>query len=151
MDRYRARVSSPFMMRHVSQGLRSNSEIGEGGGGTISNTILGRVEGTRHFFLLILYNFKISGGTSPPGPPTPRSLFLLLKILTTSMTIWTISSAIRSLPERIIDKKKKSCAIYYIYLHRSTLNRLGNNSAEHSSTGVLSNCYEHYPTWLNSK
>ena len=25
--------------------------------------------GTRHFFLLILYNFKSIGGNVPPGPP----------------------------------------------------------------------------------
>ena len=32
---------------------------------------------TRHFFLLIFYNFKNIGGggaRAPPGPPTPRSL-----------------------------------------------------------------------------
>ena len=38
-----------------------------GGGGTISDSILGK--GTKHFFLLILYNFKnIGGGTCPPPP-----------------------------------------------------------------------------------
>ena len=37
---------------------------------------------TRHFFLLILYNFKNIGGgggggaRAPPVPPTPRSLLL---------------------------------------------------------------------------
>ena len=43
-----------------------------GGGGTISDSILG---GTRHFFLLNLYNFKNIGGgarATPPCPPTPR-------------------------------------------------------------------------------
>ena len=38
-------------------------------GGTISDSILG---GTKHFFLLILYNFKnIGGGTCPPFPLPP--------------------------------------------------------------------------------
>ena len=38
-----------------------------GGGGTISDSILG---GTRHFFLLTLYNFKNIGGkgTCSPAP-----------------------------------------------------------------------------------
>ena len=35
----------------------------------------GRGEGgTRHFFLLTLYNLKNVGGTCPPGSPAPRSL-----------------------------------------------------------------------------
>ena len=50
--------------------------MGMGGrvGGTISDSILGG--GTKHFYLLILYNFKNIGGARapPPGPPTPRSL-----------------------------------------------------------------------------
>ena len=38
-----------------------------GGGGTISDSILG---GTRHFFLLNLYNFKnIGGGGAGASPP----------------------------------------------------------------------------------
>ena len=49
---------------------------GGGGGGTISDSILG---GTKHFFLLILYNFKNIGGAhaSPALPPThtQRSLW----------------------------------------------------------------------------
>ena len=43
-----------------------------GGGGTISNSILGE-GGKKHFFLLILYNFKNIGGGGT-CPPTPRSL-----------------------------------------------------------------------------
>ena len=41
--------------------------------GTVSDSILG---GTRHFFLLILYNFKNIGGHVPPlaPPAAPRSL-----------------------------------------------------------------------------
>ena len=48
-----------------------------GRGGTISDSILG---GTRHFFLLILYNFKNMGGRARalPAPLTPRSLVLLI-------------------------------------------------------------------------
>ena len=33
--------------------------------------------GTKHFFLLILYNFKNIGGGGEAAPPTPRSLLLL--------------------------------------------------------------------------
>ena len=47
---------------------------GGGGGGTASDSILG---GTRHFYLLTLYNFKHmggGGGTCHPVPPAPRSL-----------------------------------------------------------------------------
>ena len=44
-----------------------------GGGRTISHPILG---GTRHFFLLILYNFKNIGGHVSPGTPAPRSLIV---------------------------------------------------------------------------
>ena len=39
---------------------------GGGGGGTISDSML---EGTRHFFLPILYNFKNIGGHVRPLPP----------------------------------------------------------------------------------
>ena len=63
------------VIKYLCQGPRSNFEIG-GGGGTISDLIFGG--GTKHFFLLILYNFKHiggGGGTCPgSGPPTPRSL-----------------------------------------------------------------------------
>ena len=48
-----------------------------GGGGTISDLILGWHK--THIFLLILYNFKNIGGTrapQPPPPPTPRSLII---------------------------------------------------------------------------
>ena len=45
-----------------------------GGGGTISDSILG---GTKHFFLLILYSFKNIAGRGgkhvPPPPRTPYS------------------------------------------------------------------------------
>ena len=48
------------------QGPRSNFKIGGGGvggRGTISDSILGGGgESTKHFFLLILYNFKNIGG-----------------------------------------------------------------------------------------
>ena len=40
------------------------------GGGTISDSILG---GTRHFFLLNLYNFKNIGGVTCPSPLPPYS------------------------------------------------------------------------------
>ena len=55
---------------------------GGGRGGTISDSILG---GTRHFFLLILYNFKNIGG-GPPYSAVPvlllqrESLFLFLSV-----------------------------------------------------------------------
>ena len=39
---------------------------GGGGGGAVSGSILG---GTRHFFLLILYNCKNIGGRVPPLSP----------------------------------------------------------------------------------
>ena len=65
----------------MKQGPRSNFEIGGGGGGgggrgrgIISDSILGAGD-TKHFFLLILYNFKNiggggrGGGTCPPPPP----------------------------------------------------------------------------------
>ena len=39
-------------------------------GGTISDSIL---EGTKHFFLLIIYNFKNIGGHVPPPPLPPYS------------------------------------------------------------------------------
>ena len=45
-----------------------------GGGGIISDSILG---GTRHFFLLTLYNFKnIGGGGAHASPATPTPWFL---------------------------------------------------------------------------
>ena len=55
-----------------TQGPRSTFEIGGGrgvgGGGTVSDSILGR--GTRHFFLQTLYNFKnIGGGGNVPSRP----------------------------------------------------------------------------------
>ena len=49
-----------------AQGPRSNFEMGGGGGGTISGSILGG-GGTKHIFLLILYNFKNIG--APLLPP----------------------------------------------------------------------------------
>ena len=59
-----------FSLLQVHQGPRSNFEIGGGGGGTISDSILG---GTKHFFLLILYNFENIGGVGvgarAPLPP----------------------------------------------------------------------------------
>ena len=51
------------------QGPQSNFEIGGGGGAPLVTRYWG---GTRHFFLLTLYNFKNIGGHVPPGP-TPRS------------------------------------------------------------------------------
>ena len=65
----------------ISQGPRSNFEIGGGGGGAPILTQYWR--GTKHLFLLILYNFKNIGGGGghvPPGPPTPRSLYLLCTV-----------------------------------------------------------------------
>ena len=50
--------------------------MGGGGGGTVSDSILGG--GTKHLFLLILYNFRNIGGHVPPLPPPspiPRSLY----------------------------------------------------------------------------
>ena len=48
--------------------------LGEGGGSTVSDSLLG---GTRHFFLLALYNFKNIGGRGhvplPSPPPATRS------------------------------------------------------------------------------
>ena len=56
----------------LTQGPRSNFEIGEGGG---HDWILGG-GGKIHFFLLTLYNFKNIGGegTCPPCPPPPPLL-----------------------------------------------------------------------------
>ena len=64
------------------QGPRSNFKIGGAGGGgggrgTISDSILGGGgESTKHFFLLILYNFKNIGarGGAPLLPLLPPSL-----------------------------------------------------------------------------
>ena len=57
------------------QGPRSNFEIWGGGGGGISDSILG---GTRQFFLLNLYNFKnIGGARAPPAHPPPPPAPLL--------------------------------------------------------------------------
>ena len=60
----------------ILQGPRRNFEIGWGGGGgagTVSGSILG---GTRHFFLLNVYNSNDIGGHVPPPPlSAPRSLF----------------------------------------------------------------------------
>ena len=50
----------------VIQGPQSNFDNGGGGGGTISGSIL---EGTKHFFLLILYNFKNIGVGAHAPPP----------------------------------------------------------------------------------
>ena len=55
--------------RQISQGPRSNFEIGRrGGGGTISDSILG---GPTNTFLLILYNFTSIGGGGARVPPAP--------------------------------------------------------------------------------
>ena len=57
------------------QGPRSNFEIG--GAPLVTRYWGGGVGGTKHFFLLILYNFRNIGGggaRAPPPPPTPRSL-----------------------------------------------------------------------------
>ena len=64
---------------HVSQDCGATLRYGGGGGGgTISDSILG---GTKHFFLVILYNFKNigegGGARAPPAPPTPLSLYSL--------------------------------------------------------------------------
>ena len=51
-------------------------------GENISDSIWGGRWGAKLFFLLILYNFKNiwgGGGTCPPCPPTPRSLYLELE------------------------------------------------------------------------
>ena len=60
-------------MQGLWQGPRSNFEIGR------APLVTQCWGGTRHFFLLILYNFKNIGGGGeghmPPCPPTPRSLF----------------------------------------------------------------------------
>ena len=57
-----------FSFKRDSQGLRSNFEIGGGGG-------LTKYWGSKiHFFLLNLYNFKNIGGTHAPlCPPPPYS------------------------------------------------------------------------------
>ena len=49
------------------QGLRSNFEVDRGGAPLVTQSW-----DTRHFFLLIIYNFKIIGGHVPtPLPPGP--------------------------------------------------------------------------------
>ena len=54
---------------HVHKPLPGTAEqLWDWGGGTISNSILG---GTRHFFLLILYNCKNIRGHVLPPPPNP--------------------------------------------------------------------------------
>ena len=47
------------------QGPQSSFEIG----GTISDSILGGGRSAKHFFLLILYNFKNIGGGGMCPPP----------------------------------------------------------------------------------
>ena len=50
---------------------RSNFEIGEGGGAPLVSQYWGGGGGTRHLFLLTLYNYKNIGGGGhvSPGPP----------------------------------------------------------------------------------
>ena len=64
-------------------GTRSNFEIGGkegGGGGTVSDSILG---GARDFFLLTFYNFKNigKGGSRAPSAPLLRSPWIYKKNL----------------------------------------------------------------------
>ena len=60
-----------FSLKQHRQGRRSNFEIG---GAPLVTQYWGE-GGTRHFFLLILYNFKnIEGGHVPPPPPPPHSV-----------------------------------------------------------------------------
>ena len=60
-------------------------------GGTISDSILG---GTKHFFLLIFYNFKNIGEAlaplHPPPPSSPRSL-LTVTVLTQSANFFFLT------------------------------------------------------------
>ena len=63
-------VSDSILGRRGGGNSVSDSIFGGVGGNSVSDSILGG-EGTSHFFLLTLYNFKnIGGGTCrPPGPP----------------------------------------------------------------------------------
>ena len=56
----------------ASQGMWSNFEIE---GGTASESILGG--GTRHLFVVTLYNSKLLEGMCPPAPPALQSLQVL--------------------------------------------------------------------------
>ena len=69
-----------FFRHHGATTLRLGR--GEGGGGmdTVNDLVLG---GTRHIFLLVLYNSKNigggEGGTPPPVQRSPQSLFFSFK------------------------------------------------------------------------
>ena len=59
----------------ITQGPRNNFEIGWGGGGGGGGPLVTQYwGGTKHFYLLILYNFKNIGGHVPPVP-TPSPLY----------------------------------------------------------------------------
>ena len=67
--------SNPCMYVILYQGPRSNFEIGEGGGGTISHSILG---GTKHFFL----KYWGGGGVRRSRRVCSATVNCLLSILT---------------------------------------------------------------------
>ena len=71
-----------------SNNHQCNSGGTAGGGAPLVTQYWG---GTKHFFLLILYNFRNiwGGGTCPPGPPSPYSAVpaILLKKLVTSGSV----------------------------------------------------------------
>ena len=64
------RSNKPFHRNYpLSRDRGATLRLGGGEGwGTISDSILW---GTKHFFLLILYNFKNIGGARAPPPPPP--------------------------------------------------------------------------------
>ena len=64
-----------YLLPLLLQGPRSDFEIGMGGGGGAPLVPQYWGGGTRHFFLLTLFNFKNigGGGTCPPATSTPRS------------------------------------------------------------------------------
>ena len=101
--------------RELGQGPRSNFEIGWGGGGE-APLVPQYWGGTRHFFLLTLYNFRNIGRARAPQPPTPRSLLAVAaaspaKIGFMSMIYLMIISSIPSIRD----------FIYIIhYLHSNT-------------------------------
>ena len=77
--------------------------------------------GTSHFFLLILYNFKILGGEGwhvAPGPPTPRSLvFFLIKLPHAHSLCPAAQSTARIAPEITISIYNANVAICLVLVY----------------------------------